>query len=282
MNPNLSTNYDKIAAIIDYIKTDLKSPSNFDEISKKINSSPFNIEQLFDEWAGISSEKFIQYISIAHVKQLLKQNEVSIFDAPLIKGLSGTNDLHKLIINLEPMSPHDYKNGGQNLRIHYSFSECQFGSLLIASTHIGICYLAFYTNTDIAFANLNARFPNATCNQKTDTTQKHTLSIFSENCSALGIIKLHVKGSCFELKVWERLLKLPMGQLASYGNIALQIGQPKASRAVGTAIGKNPIAFLIPCHRVIQANGHLGGYRWGTTRKTAIIAWESAKSNNRI
>ncbi|MNE65442.1 Bifunctional transcriptional activator/DNA repair enzyme Ada [compost metagenome] len=177
------------------------------------------------------------------------------------------------------MTPAEYKNGGKNLTINYSFAESPFGSLIVASTPKGVCYMAFQQEEAQALNDLKNKFPNAVFQQKLDLLQQNALFIFQNDWSRLSEIKLHLKGTDFQLKVWESLLKIPMGKLATYGSVASQIGNPNASRAVGTAIGSNPVAFLIPCHRVIQSSGVLGGYMWGTTRKTAIIGWEGAKSN---
>jgi AraC family transcriptional regulator of adaptative response/methylated-DNA-[protein]-cysteine methyltransferase len=177
------------------------------------------------------------------------------------------------------MSPAEYKNGGKNLEINFSFAESPFGNLLVASTAKGICHMAFYENEQTAFETLEGHFPQATFNRKLDILQQNALFIFQNDWSKLKQVKLHLKGTDFQLKVWETLLKIPMGQLTTYGSVAQQIEKPNASRAVGTAIGSNPVAFLIPCHRIIQSTGNLGGYMWGNTRKTAIIGWESAKMN---
>jgi AraC family transcriptional regulator of adaptative response/methylated-DNA-[protein]-cysteine methyltransferase len=176
------------------------------------------------------------------------------------------------------MTPAEYKNGGKSLLINYSFAESPFGNLIVASTSKGICYMAFDNKESNAFNNLKQKFPNATFQHKRDLTQQNALFLFENDWSKLSEIKLHLKGTDFQLKVWETLLKIPMGQLSTYGKIADQIGNPNASRAVGTAIGNNPVALLIPCHRVIQSSGNIGGYMWGSTRKTAIIGWEGAKS----
>ncbi|EDO25472.1 predicted protein [Nematostella vectensis] len=152
-----------------------------------------------------------------------------------------------------------------------------FGNILIASTYKGICYMGFSDNKQIAFSELENRFPKATFIEQTDQIQQDALKVHTHDWNRINCIKLHLKGTDFQLKVWEALLKIPTGNLTTYGTIAKVIQKPKAARAVGTAIGNNPIAFLIPCHRVIQSTGALGGYMWGTTRKTAIIGWEASK-----
>lgn len=270
-------NYNRIAEAIEYIKQNFKEQPNLDEVAEKVHLSPFHFQRMFTEWAGTSPKKFLQYISVEHAKKLLKENQNTVFDVAHETGLSGTSRLHDLFVNVEGMTPAEYKNGGQNLNINYSFAESPFGNIIVASTQKGICYMAFYDDEMGGLGELKSRFPNATFNQKLDLIQQNALFIFQNDWSKLHQIKLHLKGTDFQLKVWETLLKIPIGHLSTYGTIAERIEKPNASRAVGTAIGSNPVAFLIPCHRVIQSTGHLGGYMWGTTRKTAIIGWESAR-----
>jgi AraC family transcriptional regulator of adaptative response/methylated-DNA-[protein]-cysteine methyltransferase len=221
----------------------------------------------------------LQYTSIEHAKKLLTEQQATLFDTAFETGLSGTGRLHDLFVNIEGMTPAEYKNGARNLFINYSFAESPFGNLIVASTPKGVCYMAFDDDEANALNNLKQKFPNATFQRKLDLIQQNALFIFQNDWSKLPEIKLHLKGTEFQLKVWETLLKIPMGKLSTYGSIAEEIGNTNASRAVGTAIGSNPVAFLIPCHRVIQSSGNIGGYMWGSTRKTAIIGWESAKTD---
>jgi len=273
-------NYTRIAAAIEYIKANFKTQPTLDEMARQVHLSPFHFQRLFSDWAGTSPKKFLQYISIEHAKNLLKENRATLFETAMETGLSGTGRLHDLFINIEGMTPAEYKNGGKSLVINYSFAPSPFGSLLIASTEKGVCHMAFEEDEKKAFENLKENFPLAEFRPQTDPIQLSALAIFRNNQNLLPEIKLHLKGSDFQLKVWEALLKIPFGKLTTYGTIAETIGHANASRAVGTAIGSNPIAFLIPCHRVIQSSGHISGYRWGTTRKVAIIGWESAKLDN--
>ena len=222
----------------------------------------------------------MQYISVEYAKSLLKQKTTSLFDAAIESGLSGSGRLHDLFINIEGMTPGEYKNGGENLSINYSFSESPFGKIIVGSTTKGVSYLAFEEDEKKAFDSMKHRFPNAHFKKATDRFQQNALAIFNNDWENLNSIKLHLKGTDFQLKVWETLLKIPKGRLAAYRDVANEIKKPTASRAVGTAIGANPVAYLIPCHRVIQSSGIFGGYHWGTTRKLAIIGWEAAKTNN--
>ncbi|MBF4514774.1 methylated-DNA--[protein]-cysteine S-methyltransferase [Flavobacterium sp. ANB] len=280
MNTQENINYNRIADAIDYIKVNFKEQPNLDEVAEKVHLSPFHFQRLFTEWAGTSPKKFLQYISVENAKKILKENNRStLFDAAFETGLSGTSRLHDLFVNIEGMTPAEYKNGGKNLEINFSFAESPFGNIIVASTQKGICFMAFAENEETGFEDLKHKFPNATFSRKLDLPQQNALFIFQNDWSKLSEIKLHLKGTDFQLKVWETLLKIPMGQLSTYGSIAQQIEKPNASRAVGTAIGSNPVAFLIPCHRVIQSSGNFGGYMWGNTRKTAIIGWEGSQVN---
>lgn len=279
MNEQEYINYNRIAEAIEYIRTNFKKQPNLEDVAKQVHLSPFHFQRLFSEWAGTTPKKFLQYISIEHSKKLLTDNQATLFDTAFETGLSGTGRLHDLFINIEGMTPAEYKNGGKNLHINFSFAESPFGNLIVASTPKGVCYMAFNDNEEKALEELKAKFPNAIFQRKLDLIQQNALFIFQNDWNKLHQIKLHLKGTDFQVKVWETLLKIPMGQLSTYGSIADKMGNPNASRAVGTAIANNPVAFLIPCHRVIQSNGNIGGYMWGNTRKTAIIGWESAKTD---
>ena len=253
MNTQDQLNYERIAQAIEYIRAHFKEQPGLDEVAAQVHMSPFHFQRMFSDWAGISPKKFLQYTSVSYARQLLKEANASIIDAALETGLSGTSRLHDLFINIEGMTPAEYRDGGKNLSIHYSFAESPFGNILIASTQKGICYMAFYEEEQVALGLLREQFPNAAYTHKLDLVQQNALFIFQHDWQKLNQVKLHLKGSAFQLKIWETLLKIPMGKLATYGAIAQQIQQPNAARAVGTAIGSNPVAYLIPCHRVIKA-----------------------------
>lgn len=278
MNEQQQVNYYRVAEAIDYIKRNFKEQPNLDEVASEVHLSPFHFQRLFREWAGTTPKKFLQYISIEYAKKMLAGPHATLFDAAFETGLSSTGRLHDLFVNIEGMTPAEYKNGGRNLSVNYSFAESPFGNLIVASTSEGVCYMAFDEDEIKALNDLRLKFPNARFERKLDLIQQNALFIFQKDWNKLSEIKLHLKGTDFQLKVWETLLKIPMGQLTTYGNIAEQIGNPHASRAVGTAIGGNPVAYLIPCHRVIRSSGDTGGYMWGNTRKAAIIGWEGVRS----
>lgn len=200
-------------------------------------------------------------------------NETTPFDPGLV---------HDLFVNIEEMTPAEIKNGGKNLIVNYSFSESLFGDILIASSQKGICYLAFIDDDTTAFNQMKKHFPNACFTLAVDSFQQNADLFFQMNKENIRPVKLHLKGSPFQFKVWQTLLKIPFGQLISYREIAGMINMPKGARAVGTAIGCNPVAFIIPCHRVIQTSGGIGGYRWGIERKMAIINWEQSETYSEI
>jgi len=274
----LHIDYSRIEKAIAYINHNFREQPSLEEISTAVNMSPFHFQRLFSEWAGVSPKKFLQYVSLRYAKHLLQRN-TTLMDASHKIGLSSSSRLHDLFINIEGMTPGEFKNGGACLTINYSFRESPFGNIIIASTKKGVCYIHFQNNESIALHDLKACFPSAAYHQTEDKYQKDALLIFQKNWSQIDQIKLHLRGTRFQIKVWESLLKIPTGALSTYGDIAKKIGNPKAARAVGTAIGANPIAFLIPCHRVIQSNGKFGGYMWGAEKKMAIIGWEASKTN---
>lgn len=268
-------NYDRIAKAIEYIRANFKAQPTLEEIAEQVHISPFHFQRLFTEWAGTSPKSFLQYTSIAYAKKLLRENSATLFDTAYEIGLSGTGRLHDLFIKIEGMTPAEYRDGGKSLDISYGFYGSPFGEVIVASTAKGICHMAFVEDRVTAAAELQQRFPNAMLWEKQDVLHQSALSIFSGE--RLCEVKLHLKGTPFQLKVWETLLKIPSGRLATYSAVAAKVGTPKASRAVGTAIGSNPVAYLIPCHRVIKSTGETGGYMWGPTRKAALIGWESAQ-----
>lgn len=272
------TNYDRIAIAIEYIKKNYKKQPDLNEVAERAHLSPFHFQRLFKEWAGVSPKEFVQYLSIEYAKNLLKNKKATLGETAYETGLSGTGRLHDLFIKIEGMTPGEYKHGGKQLTINYSFAESPFGKIVVASTAKGICYLAFSEDEEAAITKLKGDFPNANYKQIVDIIQQNALSMFSHQWDNLSEIKLHLKGTAFQIKVWEALLKIPMGDLCTYSEVAGKLNYPKASRAVGSAVGDNPVAFLIPCHRVIKSTGELGQYHWGENRKTAMIGWEAAKN----
>ncbi|MWN04780.1 methylated-DNA--[protein]-cysteine S-methyltransferase [Gilliamella sp. Pas-s95] len=277
MHKQKQIDFDRIKKAIGYLNENYKSQPTLEQVAEHVNLSSYHFQRMFSNWAGVSPKQFLRYISITHAKNLLKEENASLLDTTYELGLSSTSRLHDLFIDIEGMTPGEYKNGGENLSINYSFVESPFGETIVASTTKGICYIAFVKDEKSALQSLKKLYPNAQYRQYTDQIQQNATFVFTQDWSKLDKIKLHIKGTDFQLKVWQALLTIPMGKLSTYSNIAHKINNPKASRAVGWAIGDNPVAFLIPCHRVIKSTGLLGQYHWGSDRKAAIIGWEGAK-----
>ncbi|WP_299872015.1 bifunctional helix-turn-helix domain-containing protein/methylated-DNA--[protein]-cysteine S-methyltransferase [uncultured Cocleimonas sp.] len=283
-----SRDYERIEAAILFIKENFQQQPSLDEIAAQVHLSPFHFQRLFTDWAGISPKQFLQYTSINYAKQILKESQSTLLEVSEETGLSGTGRLHDLFIKIEGMTPGEYKKGGESLTIYYQYMQSVFGLVLVASTDKGICYMGFVVEDKRkTFEELLKRFPQATFIEAEKELHSHVVNFgkfdsYNSGSDSFndGMINLHIKGAEFQLNVWEALLKIPLGQLNTYGNVADIIQRPKASRAVGTAIGSNPVAFLIPCHRVIRANGVSGGYMWGPERKSAMLGWEAAQIAN--
>lgn len=282
-NKKTMHHYEKIAAAIAYIHAHHTEQPSLDEIAAAVHLSPYHFQRLFTEWAGVSPKKFLQYISLQHAKGLLAKDH-TVEQATFETGLSGTSRLHDMFVNLEAMTPGEYRNGGEALTIRYQFMDTAFGPMLAAATEKGICSIAFADDRTAALEDLRRQWPQAKFMEEVSPFISSVKAYFEEmeqdtaKTKDEKAIRLHVKATPFQLKVWEALLKVPAGQVATYARIGEQISHPKAARAVGTAVGDNPVAFLIPCHRVIKSTGIFGGYHWGPVRKTAILGWESARN----
>ncbi len=277
---SMSTNYDKVVGAIEFVTRNARLQPELEDIAAAVHTSPFHFQRLFTEWAGVSPKKFLQFLTVEHAKKLLAKKQHTVFDTAFETGLSGTGRLHDLFVNIEGMTPGEYRNGGESLTIQYSIQHCRFGRYLVASTAKGICNLAFFEESEeSAIATLKADWPNAQIKAGTSGHQQKVIGFFNDNSGDASAIRLHLKGTPFQLKVWQALLHIPQGDVSTYGGIAQHIDQPNAFRAVGTAIGSNPVGYIIPCHRVIKSIGETGGYRWGTIRKKAMLAWEASKTD---
>jgi AraC family transcriptional regulator of adaptative response/methylated-DNA-[protein]-cysteine methyltransferase len=232
---------------------------------------------MFTRWAGISPNRFLQSLTVEYAKALLMES-TSINKVSYKLGLSSTSRLHDQFINLEAMTPGEYKAEGKGLNIKYGVHETPFGYAFIAITDRGICQLSFLDNKQYSnqFTELEKQWQLASITESKKMTKPYINSIFEKDNKQRELV-LHVQGTNFQTSVWKALLKIPYGKLTTYGQLANIIANPKASRAVGTAVGANPVAFLIPCHRVIRATGITGEYRWGKIRKQCIISWEASK-----
>jgi len=278
MKTQQELDYERIAEAIAFLKDNFKAHPKLDEAAEHVHLSPFHFQRMFQDWVGVTPKQFLQYLSVEHAKRLLMTTNATLFDAAYETGLSGTGRLYDLFVKVEGMTPGEYKNGGAALVINYTFADTPFGPVIVASTGKGICHMAFIDEGErSALENLKQIFPNAIYNQLADRNQQNALFVFNQDWSKLDEIKLHLKGTDFQIKVWETLLSVPAGGLTTYADLARKSGYTGASRAVGTAVGKNPVAFLIPCHRVIKSTGEIGQYHWGAARKNVIIGWEAAR-----
>jgi AraC family transcriptional regulator of adaptative response/methylated-DNA-[protein]-cysteine methyltransferase len=269
----LSQHYQLIERAIQYIEANVQRQPELDEIASAIGLSEFHFQRLFTRWAGISPKRFMQFLTKEHAKELLARSE-NLLDTTHQVGLSSLGRLHDLFVNTEAVTPGEYKSHGSGLTIHYGLHLTPFGKCLIARTERGICHLGFVqTSEGNAIDNLVANWKQAKMVEDYTTTAPLIARIFLDHEIA-SPLKLHLRGTNFQIKVWEALLNIPTGTVTTYGHIAAQIGNPNAVRAVGTAVGHNPIAVLVPCHRVIRKEGEFGNYHYGAARKKALLARE--------
>ncbi|MEM6807324.1 MAG: methylated-DNA--[protein]-cysteine S-methyltransferase [Bacteroidota bacterium] len=270
--------YQRIEQSIKFITENFKERPSLEEIAEQVHLSPEHFQKMFSAWAGVSPKKFMQFLSIDFLRKKIREVK-NIDQAADLAGLSSQSRVYDLFVKIEGMTPAEYRNMGKGLIIYYGIHPTPFGECLIAKTDRGICALAFLSPETKVYELkvLKERWALASLVESQEETQTAIEQIFDRN--EKGELKLLLKGTNFQLKVWEALLNIPTGELSTYGNIAESISKPKAVRAVGTAVGKNPVAYLIPCHRVIRKEGKLGEYRWGSNRKKALIGWEMAKQH---
>ncbi len=269
-----ASEYDLIAKAIDYIGVHPESVTRMDDIAEALDLSLAQFQKLIADWAKTSPKKFFANISHEKIKNTLIKSAENLFDSDFEDSFVGSGRLHDHFIEIEVMSTHDTKNSCENLKISFSLADSHYGTALLASTHKGLCYLGFADDEDAAMQDLRKFFPKAEYNNHVQSIHQDAIAALTPGANLTKKILLHLKGTKFQILVWEALLKIPMGALASYSEIAKHIRHPKANRAVGTAVGFNPVSFLVPCHRVIPSTGHIGKYMWGSTRKAAMIACE--------
>lgn len=274
-----SEDYNRVTDAIQYLESNFQDQPTLEELAAHLHLSPFYTQRLFKRWAGISPKRFVQHLTLDHARKLLEDSG-SVMDAALDSGLSGTSRLHDLFVNVEAVTPAEYKRMGAGLRIEYGIHPTPFGECLLASTERGICGL-WFTDTLGRAETLNElrdKWPEAELVENQATTEQLVNRVFAldqlNQTDDEQPLNLLIRGTNFQLQVWQALLKIPAGTVCTYGDIAEMIDKPKAVRAVGSAIGKNGIAWLIPCHRVIRKNGDTQNYRWGGLRKKAILLHE--------
>jgi AraC family transcriptional regulator of adaptative response/methylated-DNA-[protein]-cysteine methyltransferase len=269
--------YERIAQIIRFLDEHQAEQPDLASLAARAGLSPFHLHRLFSAWAGVTPKDFLQCLTLEHAKSMLYAGE-SILNVALESGLSGPGRLHDLCVNLEAASPGELKSGGSGWTLLFGFAESPFGKCLIAESPRGICHLSFIDNEKSAATGLQKDWSQAELKRDDSNAGRLAGNIFAHpsDTNTRPALRAFVRGTPFQVRVWRALLQIQPGSLTSYGRLAAAIGQPTASRAVGTAVGQNPLAYLIPCHRVIRETGLLGGYHWGPIRKRAIIAWESS------
>ena len=277
----LSEDYTRIEQAILFLERNYRMQPSLTEIAGSIGLSEYHFQRLFTHWVGISPKRFLQYLTKEHAKEVL-ESSASVLEAAYQTGLSGPGRLHDLFVVAEAMTPGEYKNRGEGLLIRYGFHPSPFGECLIATTERGICFLAFVENNDRdkALQEVITRWRKAAYKEDPGHTGSFVSPIFSLHPGETSLpVQLHLHGTNFQLKVWEALLSVPTGQLITYEDLAIAIGRPTAARAVGSAVGQNPVPVLIPCHRVIHKLGDFGNYRYGSARKKALLGYEMARQN---
>ena len=270
--------YSRIEKAIHYLDERFPAQPDLSEVAKSVNLSAFHFQRLFKRWAGISPKRFLQFLMLDYAKHALEQSG-NVLDAAYAAGLSSPSRLHDLFVSVEAVTPGEFKKRGAGLRIAYGFHPSPFGECLLAATERGICAMSFVTrgNRKEVLKDLLRRWPGAELVEDSKTAGRYLGRVFPKS-NHHAKLPLDLRGTNFQIKVWQALLEIPPGAVVPYEELATRVGNPKAFRAVGSAIGQNPIAFIIPCHRVIRKVGSIGGYHWGTERKRAMLAWEAART----
>ena len=277
--PTAMSDYDRIAKAISYAADRVTDQPSLEEMAAHVHLSPFHFQRLFSRWAGTTPKRFLQVLTLERGKSLLDESRPLLEVADSI-GLSSSSRLHDHFVQLEAVTPGEYKEKGKDLELRYGVHGTPFGEIFIAVTNRGVCRVAFldFDDVDEQLADLQKVWPLASLVKDDGAAVRVTSTMFAETSESQRPLSLHVAGTNFQIAVWRALLRIPPGAVVSYSQVAASLGRPQSSRAVGNAIGANPIAFLIPCHRVIQQSGALGGYRWGPMRKQMMQIWERARN----
>ncbi len=274
-----ASDYDIVRRAIGYISEHWRAQPETDAIARAAGVTPTELHHLFRRWAGLTPKAFLQALTLDHARRLLRDS-ASVLDASFEVGLSGPGRLHDLFVTHEAMSPGEWKSGGEGLTISYGFHPSPFGTALVMATERGLAGLAFADAGEekAALADMRGRWPRAACVEDSARTAPLAQRIFDSKLWRKDRpLRVVLIGTDFEVRVWETLLKIPMGRATTYSDIALKLEKPKASRAVGAAVGKNPVSFVVPCHRVLGKSGDITGYHWGLTRKRAMLGWEAGQ-----
>ena len=270
----------RVAQAIDWLCQDYENPPSLSQLSERLGLSSSHFQRLFSKYAGISPKQFTQQLALADAKERLRSGN-NVLDTALDTGLSGPGRLHDLFVTIEAVTPGEYKSGGIGVELAWGIHETLFGKVLLAVSERGLSALFFMqeepSSLTEALQDLQSRWPAAELIEDPSRTEAYHEAIFGEQTDTHSPLKVWVRGTNFQIQVWRALLSIKPGQLSSYGALAESIGKPKAARAVGSAVGANPISLIIPCHRILRENGAIGGYHWGLERKRSILAWEHAR-----
>lgn len=274
------SDYDTVRQVIEMLTLDYRDQPSLETIAARLDQSPTQLQKTFTRWAGLSPKAFLQAVTLDHAKRLLGSEGMPLLEASLELGLSGPGRLHDLFVTHEAMSPGEWKAKGEGLTMRYGFHSSPFGNALIMVTDRGLAGLGFADpgGEREALADMTRRWPAATYVADQAATAPYASRVFDPaQWSCEQPLRVVLIGSDFQLRVWEQLLQIPLGKAVTYSDIAARIGQPTASRAVGAAVGRNPISFVVPCHRALGKSGALTGYHWGLTRKRAMLGWEAGQ-----
>jgi AraC family transcriptional regulator, regulatory protein of adaptative response / methylated-DNA-[protein]-cysteine methyltransferase len=273
-----ATDYLRVEKAIRFLEESAREQPTLEEVARRVGMSEYHFQRVFRRWAGVSPKRFLQFLTAGHARRLL-EDSWSVLDAAHEVGLSGAGRLHDLMVAVDAMTPGEVRRRGEGLTIRYGSHPTPFGECLLALTDRGICDLSFAGGTgEDPVEGLRSRWPLARLEESPGATAPVAARVFAESAAARGApLPLLLAGTNFQIRVWEALLRIPAGEVASYERIAVGIGAPTAARAVGSAVGRNPIAYLIPCHRVIRGSGAFGEYRWGSARKKAMLGREAAR-----
>jgi AraC family transcriptional regulator of adaptative response/methylated-DNA-[protein]-cysteine methyltransferase len=278
MEPGAYRDYFIVEKAIRYLDHHYREQPDLDRMAEQVHLSKYHFQRIFSRWAGISPKKFLQYITISHAKKMLEESR-SILDVTYDLGLSSQSRLYDLFVHFEALTPGEFRRRGRGMRIAFDFCHSPFGLCLMGRTERGICWLSFVHENDgkAAVIDMQRHWSGAVFTEDAKGLGPLAEEVFKPYLSGEeGSLGLHLRGTNFQIKVWEALLRIPPGCAVSYGDLAQLAGSPTAARAVGNAVGRNPVSLLIPCHRVIRETGACGSYRWGVTRKKLLIGWEEA------
>ena len=269
--------YSRIAKSIEYLEATFIEQPTLSEVAAHVGLSEYHFQKLFKRWAGISPKRFVQFLTAQMSGELLRDSD-STLNASLDAGLSSSSRLHDLMVNVYAMTPNEYKHSGQSLTIEYGWHPTPFGTCLAATTERGLCWMSFHRDRG-GLAELQSQWAAAEFVESPQRTARLMSPIFATENASADSIMLHLKGTNLQIRVWEALLSIPPGEVWSYSELARRVERPNAVRAVASAVGRNAISYVIPCHRVLRKSGGIGGYRWGNVRKRAMLTWDCARAD---